>query len=721
MVISWLKLTIDENLRTSLSNHKNAHELWKDIKQRFSVRNGQRVQRLKAELATCNQKGLAMQDYYGKLTQLWRSLSDYQQAKTVEEIAKEREEDKLHQFLMGLDETIYGVVKSSLLSLVSHWSVNNTRNRLVCTSCGKTGHLAENCFRKIRYPDWWVERSAQPSRLRQMFMGSSQPTNTGRGRGNPMARANSMIAVSPTPSAGAPQAAANSVLSIADRIGLTGLTNAQWESLKLALDEREKSSTTLTGKISHSSWIIDTGASNHMISSVSTLDNLHDMSPVVIKLPNGQHVMSLQQGTVSLDTHLILHDVYFFDGLQCHLISVSQLTRDRGCVFQITNTLCVIQDRITRMLIGSGEQHNGLYFFQSMDVAATMHITKVTSSELWHQPLGHPSSKDLESLSISDLSCSSKFDHKACDICNRAKQSRDTFPTSLNKTTSVFELVHCDLWGIIHETSCVGTPQQNSRVERKHRHILNVARALRFQASLPVEFWRQCVLAAGYIIKRTPASPLAGKTPFEILYDRPPPLSHLHVFGYLCYVHNQHHRGDKFASRSTRSLFLGYSLGKKGWRVYNLETGKISVSRDVIFCEDQFPYASSTSLVRDDPSPFMCPSSSVFDVDEELDTPALNDETTMSPLSPSAAESSCSIDLPLPSVNPSVVSTPIYAQLHESDSTVSSSSPVVTVSTPDGPAVPLCCSERVSKPPLRLSDYVCPTLPYHATAHLMIG
>lgn len=57
-----------------------------------------------------------------------------------------------------------------------------------------------------------------------------------------------------------------------------------------------------------------------------------------------------------------------------------------------------------------------------------------------------------------------------------------------------------------------------------------MARALRFQASLPVEFWGQCVLAAGYIINRTPASPLAGKTPFEVLYYRPPPLAH-----YVCF------------------------------------------------------------------------------------------------------------------------------------------------------------------------------------------
>lgn len=42
--------------------------------------------------------------------------------------------------------------------------------------------------------------------------------------------------------------------------------------------------------------------------------------------------------------------------------------------------------------------------------------------------------------------------------------------------------------GILFQTSCVGTPKQNGRVERKHKYILNIARALRFQANLSIIF-----------------------------------------------------------------------------------------------------------------------------------------------------------------------------------------------------------------------------------------
>lgn len=43
-----------------------------------------------------------------------------------------------------------------------------------------------------------------------------------------------------------------------------------------------------------------------------------------------------------------------------------------------------------------------------------------------------------------------------------------------------------DSKGIVHQTSCVGTPQQNGIVECKHRHLLETTRVLYFQSNLPI-------------------------------------------------------------------------------------------------------------------------------------------------------------------------------------------------------------------------------------------
>jgi transposase InsO family protein len=101
--------------------------------------------------------------------------------------------------------------------------------------------------------------------------------------------------------------------------------------------------------------------------------------------------------------------------------------------------------------------------------------------------------------------------------------------------------------GTLAQFSCPGAHAQNGVAERKHRHLLDTARAFMIASSVPSHFWAEAVSTATYLINIQPSSALQGDIPFECLCGKTPDYSSLYFFGCVCYVllaHREHTKVD---------------------------------------------------------------------------------------------------------------------------------------------------------------------------------
>ncbi|KAJ9692402.1 hypothetical protein PVL29_011454 [Vitis rotundifolia] len=151
--------------------------------------------------------------------------------------------------------------------------------------------------------------------------------------------------------------------------------------------------------------------------------------------------------------------------------------------------------------------------------------------------------------------------------------------------------------GILHQSSCAHTPQQNEVTERKNRHLVETARTLLLHSNVPFHFWGDVVLTACYLINRMPSSILHDQIPHSLLFPNQP-LYFLppRVFGCTCFVHILTPGQDKLSAKATKCIFLGYSRLQKGYHYYSSETHRYFLSADVTFFEDSPFFSTSESL-----------------------------------------------------------------------------------------------------------------------------
>ena len=152
-----------------------------------------------------------------------------------------------------------------------------------------------------------------------------------------------------------------------------------------------------------------------------------------------------------------------------------------------------------------------------------------------------------------------------------------------------------DAHGITHRFSCPHTHAQNGLAERKHRHVVETGLTLMAQASLPTTFWVEAFETSVYLINRMPTPILRNSSPYEKLFKQLPDYSFLRTFGCTCYPNLKPYSANKLQPRALRCVFLGYSDSHKGYKCLHRASGRVYVSRDVIFNEHEFPFAQPTN------------------------------------------------------------------------------------------------------------------------------
>ncbi|KAK3038370.1 hypothetical protein RJ639_030270 [Escallonia herrerae] len=211
VVKSWIVNSLSRELQTSAAHADTASEIWCDFDERFTQGIALRVYDLKRSIALLQQEKSAISTYYGKLKGVWNELHNLRPipvctcgaGKKMEEM---REEEKVFDFLMGLDDT-YKTVRSQILSIdplpglgrayavaaqeekqqvvaaarvptieattllakaphmrhggdqkIDRRGENSGERRhggLHCTQCNRSNHSRENCYEIIGYPPGW--------------------------------------------------------------------------------------------------------------------------------------------------------------------------------------------------------------------------------------------------------------------------------------------------------------------------------------------------------------------------------------------------------------------------------------------------------------------------------------------------------------------------------------------------------------------------------------
>ncbi|KAL4283344.1 hypothetical protein GQ457_16G019720 [Hibiscus cannabinus] len=239
-------------------------------------------------------------------------------------------------------------------------SGNFAGKKLVCTHCGFFGHTIDKCYRKHGFPPGYRNRN-QSSRVNQVGSCdadcSSELINTGLQC--------SVEGSVPQPPVFTKEQYENLLSLLQERASSSVSQPVQSQinalSSNFNVSDDQKTGTVLNCSTLSVSWIIDSGATDHIVHSVSFFSNYSVVHDKFVKLPNNELVQVCHIGTVQINDFLVLHNVFHIPNFGFNLISVSQLVKENLYSLIFTSDACFIQEVSPWKMIGMARLTQGLY------------------------------------------------------------------------------------------------------------------------------------------------------------------------------------------------------------------------------------------------------------------------------------------------------------------------------------------------------------------------
>ncbi|CAL1369837.1 unnamed protein product [Linum trigynum] len=258
---------------------------------------------------------------------------------------------------------------------------------------------------------------------------------------------------------------------------------------------------------------------------------------------------------------------------------------------------------------------------------------------------------------------------------------------------------------ILSQLSCPGVSQQNGLVERKHRHVLDLTRALLIHSHVPVGFWVEAVRTVIYLINRQVTPVLNQHSPHFMLFGKHPDYTRLRVFGCRCFVLLTAKERHKLEPKVATCVFIGYSDRQKGYMCYDVVSRRVRISPHVVFMEQILHY----KLHSKDPPDLSFLDSLPLATLLEMTTPTQSALPPVSPEPSSPSHSGSSSDDFSTSPEPVTPPTGSSSSSGSLSSSPSSSELDSSPSPSPNPAAPVLRRSNRSnfgQPPLRSQDFV---------------